>query len=150
MYCFWAQNINKERRLIILQKKALQIMNVKDQLFHSSPLFFSNNILKFGDKITLENILFISKSINRQVPSIFNDWFTFSRNLHRYETCWSATNHLNIPTFQTQKYGRFSIRASAIRSWNYTQDMLKTNLSLKNSTPTSIKYFLTKYFIESY
>ena len=41
------------------------------------------------------------------------------------------------------------MRASAISSWNYTQDMLKTNLSLKNSTPTSIKYFLTKYFIES-
>ena len=63
---------------------------------------------------------------------------------------WSVTKHLNISTFRTQKYGRFSIRASAIRSWNYTQDMLKTNLSLKNSTPKSIKYFLTKYFIESY
>ena len=124
-------------------------MNLKDQLFYSSPLFSSNNILKFGNKITLENILFISKSISRQVPSIFNDWFTFSRNLHRYETCWSATNHLNIPTFRTQKYGHFSIRARAIRSWNYTQDMLKINLSLKNSTPNSIKYFLTKYFIES-
>ena len=141
----WAQNINTVMRLIILQKKALQIMNFKDQLFHSSPLFSSNNILKFGNKIALENILFISKSINRQVPSIFNDWFTFSGNLHRYETCWSATNHLNIPTFQTQKYGNFSIRASAIHSWNYTQDMLKTNLPPKNSTPTSIKHFLTKY-----
>ena len=47
----WAQNINTVRRLIILQKKALQIMNFKDQLFHSSPLFSSNNILKFGDKL---------------------------------------------------------------------------------------------------
>ena len=91
-------------------------MNFKDQLFHSSSLFSSNNILKIGDKITLENIIFISKSITRQVPSIFNDWFTFSENLHKYETCWSATNHLNIPTFRTQKYGHFSIRASALCS----------------------------------
>ena len=121
----WAQNINTVRRLIILQKKALRMINFKDQLFHSSPLFSSNNILKFGDKITLENILFVSKSINRQVASIFYDWFTFSGNLHRYETFWSVTNHLNIPTFRTQKYGHFSIRTSAIRSWNYTQDMLK-------------------------
>ena len=95
----WAQNINRVRRLIILQNKALRVINFRDQLFHSSPLFSSNNILKFGDKITLENILFVSKSINTQVSSIFNDWFTFSGNLHRYETCWSATNHLNIPTF---------------------------------------------------
>ena len=54
-------------------------------LFHSSSLFSPNNILKFGDKFTLENIVFVSKSISRQVPSIFYDWFTFSRNLQRYE-----------------------------------------------------------------
>ena len=129
----WTQNFNRVRRLIILQNKALRVINFRNQLFHSSPLFSSNNILKFGDKITLENILFVSKSINRKVSSTFNDWFTFSEKVHRYETCWSATNHLNIPAFQTQKYGLFSIRASAIRSWNYTQDMLKVNLSLSKT-----------------
>ena len=69
----WAQNINTVNRLIILQKKALHIMNFKDQLFYSSPLFSENNILKFIDKITLENILFINKSINRQMSPIFYD-----------------------------------------------------------------------------
>ena len=107
----WARNINTVNRLIILQKKPLHIMNFKDQVFHSSPLFSENNILKCTDKITLENILFVNKSINRQVPPIFYDWFTFSGDRHRYETCWSVTDHLNIPTFRTQKYGRFSIRA---------------------------------------
>ena len=52
----WAQNFGTVRRLIILQKRAFRIMNFKEQLFHSSPLFSSNNILKLGDKITLENI----------------------------------------------------------------------------------------------
>ena len=61
-------------------------------------------------------MLFLSQSINRQVLSIFYDWFTFSENLHRYETCWSVANHLNILPSQTQKYDHFSIRASAIRS----------------------------------
>ena len=112
----WAENINAVNRLIILQKKPLRIMNLKDQLFHSSPLFSENNILKFTDKITLENILFVNKSINRQVPPIFYGWFTFSGDLHRHETCWSVTDHLNIPNFWTQKYGCFSIRASTIYS----------------------------------
>ena len=98
-------------------------MNFKDQLFHSSPLFSQNNILKFIDKITLENKLFVNKPINRQVPPIFYDRFTFSGNLHRYETCWSVNDHLNIPTFWTQKYGHFSIRASTIYSWNYTKSL---------------------------
>ena len=85
----WAQNINAVNKLIILQKKALRIMNFKDQLFHSSPLFSEKEILKFGDKSTLENILFVNKSINRQVLPIFYDWFTFSGNLYRYKTWWS-------------------------------------------------------------
>ena len=118
-------------------------MHFKDQLFHSSPLSSLNNILKLGDRITLENIVFVRKCINRQVPSIFYDWFTFSGNLHSYETCWSVTNHLNIPTFRSPKYDHFGIRASAIRSWNYAQDMLKINLLLKNSALKSIKYFLS-------
>ena len=83
----WAQNINTVNRLIILPKKALHIMNFKDHLFHSSPLFSENNILKFGDEITLENVLFVHKSINRQASPIFYDWFTFSRNLHRNKIC---------------------------------------------------------------
>ena len=40
-------------------------MNFKDQLFHSSSHFSENIILKFSEKITLENILFVNKSINR-------------------------------------------------------------------------------------
>ena len=122
----WAQNIITVNRLIILQKIALQIMNFKDQLFYSSPLISGNNLLKFGDKITLENILFVNKSISRKVHPIFYDWFTFSGNLHRYETCWSVNYHLNIPNIWTQKYGCFSIRASAIYSWNSIQNLVRS------------------------
>ena len=131
----WVQNINTVKMLIILQKKALRIMHFRDQLFHSSPLSSLNNILKSGDRITLENIVFVRKCINRQVPSIFYDWFTFSGNF--------LTNHLNIPTFRSPKYDHFGIRAGAIRSRSYAQDMLKINLLLKNSAPKSIKYFLS-------
>ena len=51
-------------------------MNSKDQLLNTNPLFSTNNILTFGYEITLENILFDSKSINRQISPIFHDWFT--------------------------------------------------------------------------
>ena len=111
-----------------MQKKALRIMNFEDQLCHLSLPFSENNILKFIDKITLENILFVNKSINKQVPPIFYDWFTYSGDLHRYETCWSLTDHLNIPSFWTQKHGRFSIRASTIFSWNSMQNLLIKSL----------------------
>ena len=124
----WIQNINTINRLIILQEKVLRIINFKDQLFHSSPLFSENNILKFGDKITLENILFVNKSINRQVSPIFYDWFTFSGNLDRYETYQFLNDHLNVSTFWTQKYVCFSIRASIIYSWNSMENLIIKNI----------------------
>ena len=99
----WIQNVNTIRRFIILPKKALQVMNVRNYLFHSSPLFTSYNILKFCDKITLEIVLFISKSSNRPVLSIFHD-IPYTRP--------------NIPIFWTLKYGRCSVRASATQKIN--------------------------------
>ena len=97
----WAQNINTVNRLIILQKKAPRIINFKDQLFHSTSLFSENNVLKFGDKMTLEPILFVIKSINRQVSLISYDWFTFSRNLRRCENYWSVNDKISsISTYQ--------------------------------------------------
>ena len=45
----------------------------RDQLSHSSPFFSTNNILKFGEKIPLENILFVSKFIKRQVGLHFQE-----------------------------------------------------------------------------
>ena len=48
------QIIYTNSRFIILQKKELQVMNFWDQLFHSSSLFFKNNILKFDEKTRLK------------------------------------------------------------------------------------------------
>ena len=39
------------------------------QFDHTRPLFMQNSILKFQDRICLENILFVSKSLNNLSPS---------------------------------------------------------------------------------
>ena len=86
-YCclVWAQNYSTIQRIIILQKKAIRIINLQPRNFHTSPLFKQNSILKFQDKICLENILFISKTLNNLSPSVFNTWFSFSPDQHNYE-----------------------------------------------------------------
>ena len=43
-------------------------------------------MLKFQEKICLENILFASKSVNNLTPSVFKTWFSFSSDQHNYET----------------------------------------------------------------
>ena len=64
-YCLFVrvQIYNVINRLVILQKKALRIMNFQPRNSYTSPLFRKSSVLKFKDKINLKNILFIIKSI---------------------------------------------------------------------------------------
>ena len=57
-YCclVWAQNCGTIQRIVILQKKTVRIINFQPSNSHTSPLFKQNFILKFQDKICLENI----------------------------------------------------------------------------------------------
>ena len=86
-YCLvWAKNCSTIQRILILQKKANEVINFQPKNFHTSPLFKQNSILRFQDKICLENILFISKTLNNLSSSVFNTWFSFSSDQHNYET----------------------------------------------------------------
>ena len=91
-YCclVWAKNFSSIKQILILQKKAVTIINFQPRNSLTSPLFKQNFALKFQDKICLENILFSSKSLNNLSPSIFNTWFSFSSDQHNYETSRST------------------------------------------------------------
>ena len=75
-------------------KKGIRIITFQQRNFHTSPLFKQNSILKFQDKIRLENILFVSKSLNNLSPSFFNTWFSFFSDQHNYETSSSTQGNL--------------------------------------------------------
>ena len=95
-YCclVWAQNRGTIQRIVILQKKAVRIINFQPRNSHTSPLFKQNFILKFQDKICLENILFVSKLLNNLTTSVFSTWFSFSSDQHNYETSSFAQGSL--------------------------------------------------------
>ena len=150
-YCclVWAQNSSTIQRIIILQKKAVRIISFQPRNFHTSPLFKQNSILKFQDKICLESILFVSKCLNNRSPSIFNMWFSFSSNQHNYETSSSTQGNLMELFYKTNRYGKYSITASAVELWNKIQKQLK-NMPLKNLSPNKIKTVVTNLYLKSY
>ena len=117
-YCslFSAQNYNDINRLVILQKKTLRIMNFQLRNSHTSPLFRKTSVFKFKDKINLENRLFISKSINNLLPSLFNNSFVFSSVTHNYNTLWFSNDKFQKYLYRTNTYGKNSITVSAIQS----------------------------------
>ena len=71
-YCclVWAQNCSTMTNYNFA-KKAIRIINFQPRNFHTSPLFKQNSILKFQEKICLENILLVSKCLNNLSPSVF-------------------------------------------------------------------------------
>ena len=121
-------------KIIILQKKALRIMNFQSRDSHSSPLFRSNHILKLEDKILIENILFISKSFNNLLPPIFKSWFTFCSDVQNYHTVSSTADEIFKPSYTTDSYGNTPIfdHANSITT-KVTFSFLKYILTCKNS-----------------
>ena len=66
---------------------------------YTGPIFKDSKILKTFDKTTLENFIFISKSLKRLLPSFVNNWFNFSSEFHSYGTRWANLGYLKIPLY---------------------------------------------------
>ena len=124
-------------RILTLQKKAMRIITFQSRNCHSGPLFFKLKLLKFNDKVHLENVLLISKFINSLLPPVFNNWFIFCCNVHNYETTSSATCKLFKP-FCTNLYGKNPITVNATDAWNKAQTSLGDTI-LKDLTPNKTK-----------
>ena len=120
-------------RIIILQKKALRIMNFQSSAYHSSSLFRSCHILKLEDKLLIENILFISKSFNNLHPPIIKNWFTFCSDVHNYHTVSSTADQILKPSYTTDSYGNTPIFGHACsKTIKITFSFLKYVLACKN------------------
>ena len=147
-YCclVWAQNRSTIQRILILQKKAVRIINFQPRNSHTSPLFKLNFTLKFQDKICLENVLFFSKSLNNLTPSVFRTWFSFSSDQHNYETSSSTQGNLTKLFYKTNRYGEYSITVSAVESWNKIQKQLK-ECYLKIYPPGKLKQLLVIFIL---
>ena len=130
-------------------KEANKIINFQPRNSHTSPLFKQNSILKFQDKIYLEYILFVSKSLNNLTPSVFSTWFSFSSDQHNYETSSSTQGNLMKLFYKTNRYRKYSITVSAVESWNKIQKQLKSIL-LKDLSPNKIKTVVTNFYFKSY
>ena len=147
-YCYlvWAQNCSTIQGITILQKKAVRIINFQPRNSHNSFLFKQSFILKFQDKICLENILFFSKSLNNLSPSLFNTWFSFSSDQHNYETSSSTQGNLIKPFHKTDRYGKCSVTINAVESWNKVQKQLKI-CYLKIYPPIKLKQLLLIFIL---
>ena len=82
VFTAWAQNLNPKHRIILLQKKAMQIISFAHYDAHTLPIFSKLNIIKFSDLISLCNRLFIYKNFISNPASVFSHIFILASNTH--------------------------------------------------------------------
>ena len=97
----------------------------------------------------MENCLFISKSVNFNLPSIFNHWFTFSSDSHNYETSSSSKGFLKVKAVNKKKYSREAMINNATSSWNNVQKIISSHVPCDLSY-SKLKSLLAKYFLKTY
>ena len=81
--------------------------------------------MKLPYKTSIENCLFVSKSLNSQLPEIFHSCFVFSSDTHRYETSCSEKGMLKVKSFNTKSHGKQAVIYSAIKTRNSCQKTVK-------------------------
>ena len=142
----WGLNTNSMNRLIIPQ---MIIMSFECRNVHSNPFCFRHEIIKLPDKIIMGNCLFISKSFNFNLSSIFSHWITFSSDSHNYETFSSSKGLLKVKTVNTKEYGREAMANNAVSSWNNIQKTFSSHV-LQGLSYSKLKSLQVKYFLKSY
>ena len=103
----------------LLQKKSLCLIHFLNHNTYTAPVFKDSNILKFPEKIALENCIFIMNYFNQTLPTPFKNWFTHSTDSHTHNTRSSNLGYLKILPHKTKIYRKQSVNISAIYIWNY-------------------------------
>ena len=104
--CIWCYNLGKLgiyestlHPIIVLQKKAVQIITFSCYNDHTSPIFKHLYIMKFRDVIYYLNCVFMFKFYHNLLPSVFHYFFTPISSRHKYiNTRLCSKSAFCIPT----------------------------------------------------
>ena len=144
-YCNLAwgnSNKTKIKSILLLQKKALWMCTCSHYLSNTDPLFCKLKTLKIDDIHTFQTAVFMFKFSKSLLPVMFQDTFTYNRNIHSYPTRHSSDIHLSTPrTFLAHK----TIRYHGPDVWNSLPDNIKHCASL-----FSFKSLMKKYLVSQY
>ena len=92
------------------KKRLLELLTSNQGVF--IPVRYPSKTPSRNFKIKFENILFVSKSLNNLSPRIFNVWFSYTSDQHKYETPSSTQGNLMKLFYKTNRCGKYSITVS--------------------------------------
>jgi len=130
-YCsiIWANenNINKLKKITILQNKSVRIICKMNYRAHAAPGFKELELLTIADISKLQLSEFMYKYSRNLLPETFRDYFTLNTEIHHYKTRQTNNYHFFSITTCIKKY---STKFSGPKLWNSLPTELKSIKSL--------------------
>ena len=148
-YCcmIWGSNYHSQiERLVILQKRAVRLIEYVYPPHSSEPIFKKYNILKLNDIVKSQMILVMHKFITKQLPGVFDNV---------YELCEEGRpqrrqiNHF-IQPFSNRNYRLFTTSCLGPKLWNAIIAPKFPRLDDIPSSKNIIKGLIRKHFVHSY
>ena len=88
-YCseIWGNTFNSHiQKLVVLQKKALRIVDGLNYRDHTHDTFKKYNCLKFKDHVKFKTCLHVFKAVNNDLPFNLQEKYVKVKNVHKYNT----------------------------------------------------------------
>ena len=147
----WAQDSNNQnvKRIMRLQKKAVRIINFAHHQDHADPIFNQLGILKFTDKVQVQNVLLVSDSLNSRLPTILNNMYNFIESAHYCKTRNSVKCKLLLQKVNTSIHGLNSIKYKSVKTWNKFIDEFPDKY-LHCIPRNKLKKLVKKYLFSNY
>ena len=130
--------------VITLQKKCIRIINFAPFNSHTNDLFISNEFLKFGEIIIIEQMKLIFDFKMNNLPTELMNLFKFNHNVSNYATHNAIKKAIFIPCIITESFGAKSLKYSASLLWN-NHLKIDDKINLFNKVG-HFKRYLKKYF----
>ena len=132
---------SKLYKIIVLQKRAVRIIDHKPFPFPSSELFVKYNILKMPDLVVQQNIVILLAFLNNTLPSLISKLFDINRPLGT-----RSSEHFVLP-FSRYNFRTFALSFTAPKAWNTVVSPIFPQMSdVPKCKDTLKKYVKTKLF----
>jgi hypothetical protein len=143
VYCIsvWGgANATSLQHLVKIQKWAVRTISCKPKRTSSLPLFNALQILNIKQIYTLQVLVFVYKYRKSKLPTVFNNFFTYTTSVHGYST--RQNNNFYPPLCRLDLTKTF-IRYSGSFEWNSLDNKTK---SLNGSVSSFKKHILKLWF----
>jgi hypothetical protein len=130
--------------LVILQKRIIRVINGNfGSLEHTEPLFLKTKIIKFNHLHKYLMAQFMFNFHHGCTPDLFNNFFTYNRAVHNYNTRQRHCFH--IPKVKTN-LGKRCLRYEGPVVWNDVMKEIDVNCTL-NTFKVKLKCFFFEQFL---